>query len=237
MAHRKKLVNDFAAFMIVIIVGSLITGAIEGINIGRNVKTYNTFYEEINPQDYLVFNFEIKEAARLYLYCRAENTSIYSDDADVIFAIMRDSKFIDWVEAGSLAPEILNCTFYYDDSYIDVNNLAVPYEDTYYFIIFNNNPYIIEAYVDVDIVPWGHIIVASIMVILLLFGIIGFTSRVIHAVAYNSKLEKRATQSGVETQNVEVQEITQKEGVFCQSCGSPLTPKDTRYCPQCGASV
>ena len=91
MATRKKLVNDFAAFMILVIVGSLIAGSIEGINIGRNVQRYNTYYEEVDPQDYLVFNFEIKEAARMYLYCNAENTSIYNNDANVIFAIMRSS--------------------------------------------------------------------------------------------------------------------------------------------------
>ncbi len=236
MASRKRLINDFAAFMIVVIVGSLIAGSIEGINIGRNVQRYNTYYEEVDPQDYLVFSFEIKEAARMYLFCDAENTSIYGNDANVIFAIMRDNDFVDWVDAGSLAPEILNCTYYYDDSYVNVDNLAVPYDDLYYFVIFNNNPYVIEVYLNIDIIPWGHIIVTGVMGILLLFGLTGFTSRVIHGVIYNAKQEKRARHS-TEVQVIEVQETNRKEGVFCQSCGSPLTPKDTRYCPQCGASV
>ncbi|MHA1122742.1 MAG: zinc-ribbon domain-containing protein, partial [Candidatus Heimdallarchaeota archaeon] len=92
--------------------------------------------------------------------------------------------------------------------------------------------------VHVTIVPWGHIIAAGIMAVLLLFGATGIGIRVIHVTVYNAKQERRARGSNVEGLQVSEQPATnKKDGVFCQSCGSPLTPKDTRYCPQCGASV
>jgi hypothetical protein len=238
MVNRKRYFSDFAIFMMVLIVGSLIVGGIEGINIGRNVKSYNTYNEEIAPGDYILFNFEINEGARLYLYYDAQNLSIYNNDADVIFSIMRENDFELWVAANSTEPGILNSTIYYDDSGVDVNNLQVPYDGIYYFIIYNTNPYDVEVRIDVTIIPWGHIIGAGIMAILLLFGSTGLGVRLIHVLVYNTKQEKRAASGITEEPQVTEQLTTnKKDGVFCQSCGAPLTPKDNRYCPQCGASV
>lgn len=236
MVNRKTYFNDFAIFMMVLIVGSLITGAIEGINIGRNVKTYYTFNEEVAPGDYILFNFEINEGARIYIDFDAENLSI--DDADVIFSIMRDYDFELWVTANSTEPGILNSTIYYDDSRVNANNLQVPHDDNYHFIIYNTNPYDVEVNIDVTIVPWGHIIVAGIMAVLLLFGSTGLGIRILHVTVYNAKQEKRTSGNVSEdTSEPEPSTTDRKDGVFCQSCGSPLTPKDTRYCQQCGASV
>ncbi|MCE7746642.1 MAG: hypothetical protein GPJ52_16055 [Candidatus Heimdallarchaeota archaeon] len=238
MVNRKKHFNDFASFMMVLVVGSLIVGAIEGINIGRNVKSYYTNNEEIAPEDYILFNFEINEGARLYIYYDAENLSIYNNDADVIFSIMREYDFELWVAANSTEPRILNSTIYYDDSSVVVDNLQVPYDGTYYFIIYNTNPYDVEVRIEVTIIPWGHIIAAGIMAILLLFGSTGLGVRLIHVFIYNTKQEKRTSRNVSEdTSETEPSTADRKDGVFCQSCGSPLTPKDTRYCPQCGASV
>lgn len=238
MVNRKTYFNDFASWMIILIVGSLIVGAIEGINIGRNVKTYSTYREEVAPGDYILFNFEINEGARIYLYYDAENLSIYNDDADVIFSIMRENDFELWVATNGSEPGILNSTIYYDDSGVDVNNLQIPYDGMYYFIIFNTNPYDVEVRIEVSIIPWGHIIAAGIMAILLLFGSTGLGIRMSHVTVYNTKQEKHARGSNVEELQVSEQSATnKKDGVFCQSCGSPLTPKDNRYCPQCGASV
>ncbi|MBK5114989.1 MAG: zinc ribbon domain-containing protein [Candidatus Heimdallarchaeota archaeon] len=238
MVNRKSYFNDFAYFMMVLIVGSLIVGAIEGINIGRNVKSYYTFNEEVAPGDYILFNFEINEGARIYLDYDAENLSIYNNDADAIISIMREYDFELWVEANSTEPGILNSTFYYDDSRVNINNLQVPHDGVYYFIVYNHNPYDIEVNIDVTIVPWGHIIAAGIMTILLLFGLIGIGTRLIHATVYNARQERRASRGITEEPQVAEQPATnKKEGVFCQSCGAPLTLKDKRYCPQCGASV
>ena len=62
--------------------------------------------------------------------------------------------------------------------------------------------------------------------------------RVGHVTVYNAKQEKRTSGNvSVDTSVTELSTTDRKDGVFCQSCGSPLTPKDTRYCQQCGASV
>ena len=106
----------------VLIVGSLIVGAIEGINIGRNVKSYDTYNEEVVPGDYMIFNFKINEGARLYINYDAENLSTY-DGADIIFSVMNDNYFELWVNAGNPEPDILNSTFYYEDAYVNINNL------------------------------------------------------------------------------------------------------------------
>ncbi|NHJ32426.1 MAG: zinc ribbon domain-containing protein [Asgard group archaeon] len=238
MVAGKKYFNDIASLMMVLIIGGLIVGAIEGINIGRNVKTYYTYSEEIAPGDYLFFNFNINEGARIYLDFDAENLSIYNDDADAIFSIMRENDFELWVETNGSEPGILNSTFYFDDSYLRVDNLQVPYDGVYYFIIFNTNPYDIEVRIDVTIIPWGHIIAAGIMVILLLIGLIGIGIRFGYITTYNARQRKKAARGNAEEPQVHEQTTTNKKnGVFCQSCGSPLTPKDTRYCPQCGASI
>ena len=76
------------------------------------------------------------------------------------------------------------------------------------------------------------------MAVLLLFGSTSLGMRFIYVTAHNAKQEKRS--SGTENEDAQVAQPSraeQKDGVFCQSCGSPLTPKDNRYCPQCGASV
>ncbi|MHA1171347.1 MAG: zinc-ribbon domain-containing protein, partial [Candidatus Heimdallarchaeota archaeon] len=190
-----------------------------------------------DPGDYMIFNFEINEGARLYINYHAENFSSY-EGADIIFSVMNDNYFELWVNAGNPEPEILNSTFYYEDAYVNINNLQVPREDTYYFVIYNSNSFVVDISVHVTIVPWGHIIAAGIMAVLLLFGATGIGIRVIHVTVYNAKQERRARGSNVEGLQVSEQPATnKKDGVFCQSCGSPLTPKDTRYCPQCGASV
>lgn len=238
MINRKKYFIDFAGFMLFLIVGSLIVGGIEGINIGRNVKSYYTINEEIAPGDYILFNFEINDGARLYLDINAENSSIYNNDADVIFSIMPEYNFGYWVATNGTEPGILNSTFYYDDSRVDAINLQVPYDGVYYFIVYNTNPYDVEVNVHITIVPWGHIIAAGIMAILLLVGLTGLGTRLIHVTVYNARQEKRARRGITEEPQVSEQSATnKKDGVFCQSCGAPLTPKDTRYCPQCGASI
>ncbi|MCK5045896.1 MAG: hypothetical protein KAS22_04905 [Candidatus Heimdallarchaeota archaeon] len=238
MVNRKTYFNDFAVVMMVIIVGSLIVGAIEGINIGRNVKSYHTYHEEVAPGDYMIFNFKINEGARLYINYYAQNLSIYYDDADVIFSVMRENDFEQWVATNGSEPGILNSTFYFDDSYVRTNNLQVDYDGTYYFIIFNTNPYDVEVLIDIEIIPWGHIIAAGIMAVLLLFGTTGMGIRVGHVTVYNAKQEKRTSGNvSVDTSVTELSTTDRKDGVFCQSCGSPLTPKDTRYCQQCVASV
>ncbi|MHA1532333.1 MAG: hypothetical protein ACTSR6_10090, partial [Candidatus Heimdallarchaeota archaeon] len=172
MVNRKTYFNDFASFMMVLVVGSLIVGAIEGINIGRNVKSYDTYNEVVDPGDYMIFNFEINEGARLYINYHAENFSSY-EGADIIFSVMNDNYFELWVNAGNPEPEILNSTFYYEDAYVNINNLQVPREDTYYFVIYNSNSFVVDISVHVTIVPWGHIIAAGIMAVLLLFGATG----------------------------------------------------------------
>lgn len=238
MVNKKKYFNNFANWMMILIVGSLIIGAIEGINIGRNVKTYNTYGEEIAPNDYVIFNFKIDEGARLYIYYYALNLSIYIDYADVIFSVMRENDFELWVATNGTEPGILNSTFYFDDSYVNINNLQVDYDGTYYFIIFNANPYDVEVLIDIKIIPWGHIIAAGIMAILLLFGLTGIGIRLGYITNKNARQERRARRGITEEPQVSEQPATnKKDGVFCQSCGSPLTPKDNRYCPQCGASV
>jgi len=220
--------------MILLVIGSLIVGAIEGINIGRNVKSYDTYNEEVTPGDYMIFNFEINEGARLYINYDAENLSS-NYGADIIFSVMNDNYFELWVNAGNPEPEILNSTFYYEDAYVNINNLQVPREDTYYFVVYNNNSYDVDISVHVTIIPWGHIIAAGIMAVLLLFGSTGLGIRVIHITVYNAKQEKRSLGNENEDSPATSQPRTDsKDGVFCQSCGSPLTPKDTRYCPQCG---
>ena len=237
MVNRKVYFNDFATFMVVIIVGSLIVGAIEGINIGRNVKTYDTYSEEVAPGDYIMFTFKINEGARMYLDLRADNGS-YNNDAKVIFSIMRSYDFEEWIIAGSPVPGILNSTFYYDDSYVNINNLGVSSESYYYFIVYNNNSYIIETTVNVTIVPWGHIIASGIMAVLLLFGSSSLGIRSIHVTNYNAIQEKKSPgNENEDTPETQPSAAERKDGVFCQSCGAPLTLKDKRYCPQCGASV
>ena len=237
MVSKKVYFSDFASFMVVLIVGSLIVGAIEGINIGRNVKSYDTYNEEVTPGDYMIFNFKINEGARLYINYDAENLSTFYG-ADIIFSVMNDNYFELWVNAGNPEPDILNSTFYYEDAYVNINNLQVPREDTYYFVVYNNNSFDVDISVHVTIIPWGHIIAAGIMAVLLLFGSTSLGMRFIHVTAHNAKQEKRS--SGTENEDAQVAQPSraeQKDGVFCQSCGSPLTPKDNRYCPQCGASV
>lgn len=238
MVNRNVYFKGSAKFMLLIILGSLIVGAIEGINIGRNVKSYDTYNEEVAPGDYMIFNFKINEGARLYINYYANNLSSIYDDADVIFSVMNDNYFELWVNSGNPEPEILNSTFYYEDAYVNINNLQVPREDTYYFVIYNTNPYDVEIDVHVTIVPWGHIIAAGIMATLLLFATTNLGIRVIHITVLNARQEKRSP--GNENEDAPVAQtsrIENKDGVFCQSCGSPLTPKDNRYCPQCGASV
>lgn len=237
MFSKKVYFNDFASFMMVLIVGSLIVGAIEGINIGRNVKSYDTYNEEVVPGDYMIFNFKINEGARLYINYDAENLSTF-DGADVIFSVMTDNYFELWVNAGNPEPDILNSTFHFEDADVNINNLQVPREDTYYFVIYNNNSYDVNISVHVTIIPWGHIIAAGIMAVLLFLGSTSLGIRFIHVTVNNAKKEKRSP--GNENEDAPVAQTSRtesKDGVFCQSCGSPLTPKDTRYCPQCGASV
>ncbi len=254
-----KFFTDFTGIMVFLIIGSCVAGIVEGINIGRNVKTFYMYYpnEIMLVGEHSYFNFEIREAARINMRFDSEyrydvNTTdpydenrtyivTHFDPVPIILSVMSRIQFEDWAIASYPEPTALNSTFYYHRADFDVNNLQVSSEDDYYFIVFNDSEFNVTLDLDVTIIPWGHITAASIMAFILLFGLTGFFAKIIATAYFNSKntKPKRDERADSSEQREEDNDDLSEDidGKFCQSCGSPLTPKDTRYCPQCGASV
>ncbi|NHJ85173.1 MAG: hypothetical protein FK734_06910 [Asgard group archaeon] len=245
---KTKYITALSVWMIFLSIGLAIPVIIEGINIERNTTEFSTYDTIIDPGDYVYFNTEVRESSRLDLYIRSwlynETLFTSTDPLKIIFSVMDSEYFEQWILDGTPEPEILNSTYYYEQAHLSVNNLKVPYEEVYYFVLFNNNIEYVEVNIDIEIVPWGHIIPISILGFLLGVTSLTFLIKLIatsHYIEEANKRAEKAAQDNVSSQAVQKRETaprsTSSSTRFCASCGSPLTSKDTQYCSQCGASV
>ncbi len=242
--RKTKYFTVLSVFMLCLSIGLAIPCVIEGINIARNVYSFELNDEEISPGNFIHANFNLKESQRINIDIRSgyEGGVWYLNPAKVIISIMNESNFTDWIADGSPIPAILNSTIYFNSSELSVNNLIVPRYNTSYIVIYNANAAAIEVDVDFTILPWGHILTISIVGFLLVMSLSIMTIKFVAAAYFNSedyikeKLKKNKTATTTdENKTVKIHEETGER--FCVSCGAPLTPKDGQYCPNCGASL
>jgi hypothetical protein len=239
--RKTKYFTILSVWMIFLSIGLAIPCVIEGINIARNYYSMDLSSEEIYPGQFIQTNFIILESQRINLNVRSYTSDGYLDEAKVIITIMTEENFTDWISDGSPVPAILNSTYYFNISDLEIYNMELAAWDTNYIVIYNANPDPIKVNVEFYIIPWGHILTISILGFLLIVTSSTMIIKFISAAYFNSedyikdKLKKKKAVSKVENRNVKLHEESEER--YCVSCGATLTPKDGQYCPNCGASI
>ena len=148
---------------------------------------------------------------------------------------MNEEQMESWDD--STAPKILNSTYYYKRAYIDVNSISVDYGSDYYFILFNENTEDMRLYVNISIIPWGHIIATGVLAMIFLIASGGFVFEMFKSSFFGfGKRDKAKTQEAVNN-NHQSEPQSEVGKNFCQSCGAPVSDKNETYCTQCGASI
>lgn len=244
MSKKTTFMTGLTIVSIVFVSGFLIPTIIEGINIGRNVENYNVYDQHLDNGDYINYNWYVRKNERLYISISSQNTIDY-DETPVIFAIMSEIQFNYWLSQGASTPQIQNCTLYIKQSDINIINSQLRSDRDYYFIFFNDNVDTIQIFVDITLIPWGHIIATSIVGM----GFIIFAAILLLKIAFtfyfikkeNKEKDQQIHNRGNNTNNSTIEndeaELQPKVETFCVSCGAPVTPKTGRYCQNCGSSV
>jgi hypothetical protein len=244
MSRKTKYLTGFSIVMLVLFSGLAIPTIITGINIARNYTTVDQYYVNYLPGEYFVSNLYISSSDRINIDIRCDQANDTSIDLPIVFSIMDDSTFNQWVLLGEPEPTVLNSTFYTKSSIISINNLNVglSYERTYHFIAYNTNSVEVRLDIDIDFIPWLSIIGVSVTGFLFSLFFLMFITKILSAAFYNGfiTIKGKKHQKSPNISRSSSNEKAKKkelEGQFCQSCGAPFTAKDGQYCPNCGASV
>ncbi|NHJ87268.1 MAG: zinc ribbon domain-containing protein [Asgard group archaeon] len=243
MSKKTKFMTALSIWMIFLCIGFAIPTIVEGINIAKNYQDYTSVDEILLPSSYTYTNLVIDGKAGINVLIRAnENGSIWQPEVPTTLAIMTKTQFIEWGLAGNPEPNIQNTTYIYHRSEIQIDNLRLSDDGEYFFVIYNTEAIILEVDVFIDVIPWGHITAIAIVGFLFAVALSVFTIKILSAAYYNGlvKIKGRIGQDeDQESTEIRTERRSERkeEGRFCQSCGTPLTPKDGQYCPHCGASI
>jgi len=240
--RKTKYFTVLSVWMIFLSIGLAIPCVIEGINIARNYYNFNTHNEDIAAGSFIHTNYGIHGGQRIDLDSKSyiAGGTHYDNPAKVIISIMEEDNFTAWINDGSPVPLILNSTYYFNSSDLNVINLKVNSYSIYYIVVYNANAVTIKVDLDITILAWGHIITISILGFLLLMSLTAMTTKFLLAAYFNNedyvkkKLKKDTIVVG-EKKPTKLHEESDER--FCVSCGRTLTPKDGQYCPNCGASL
>jgi len=242
MTRKTKFMTALSIWMIFLSIGFAIPSIIEGINIGKNYQDYHLHNEVLLPDSYTYVNLIISSKAGVSIQIDSyENGTYWPSNIPTTLAIMTKDQFIAWGLAGNLEPNIQNSTYLYHRSDIQIDNLKLEIDGEYFFVVYNTESITAKVNIYITVIPWGHITAISIVGFLFTITILVFIMKILSAAYYNG-LVKIKGRTGI-SEDQETTEITddersvRKEGKFCQSCGTPLTPKDGQYCPHCGASI
>jgi hypothetical protein len=245
MAKKTKYFTGLTIVMIVFSSIFIIPTIIEGINIGRNVTRIETSQEKITLGNFLQFSARIKEAQRInleftsYLY----NGSQFQDKEPIVFCIMKQDSFSDWIDSGSPEPSVLNSSIHFNQADFDFFNIQLEYEGLIYIIVYNNAGVDVRVNIDLTIIPWGHIIPTAITGFLFSIFFLILIGKFINAAYFNhiavpkKKYNNRRIDYSSNNHIGKTKEKITKKGLFCPSCGTPISGKGNQYCPQCGASI
>jgi len=241
MTKKTKFMTALSIWMIFLSIGFAIPSIVEGINIAKNYQDYYLRDEVLLPDSYTYVNLLINSKAGINIQIDSiENGSIWQNIPTTL-AIMSKDQFIAWGLAGNLEPNIQNSTYLFHRSEIQVDNLRLEINGEYFFIVYNTESLVSEVDIEITVIPWGHITAISIVGFLFAVSILVFIMKILSAAYYNGLVKIKGS-TGI-SENQEITETTSgqspsgREGKFCQSCGTPLTPKDGQYCPHCGASI
>ncbi|MBN1328130.1 MAG: zinc ribbon domain-containing protein [Candidatus Heimdallarchaeota archaeon] len=241
LTKKTKFMTALSIWMIFLGIGFAIPSIIEGINIAKNYQDYSSYGEVLLPNSYTYINLVISSKAGINIGINSnENGSLWNTEIPITLAIMTKEQFIAWGLAGNLEPNIQNSTYLYHRSGIEIDNLRLD-EGEFFFIVYNSEAIPVKVFIFITVIPWGHITTVAIVGFLFSVTIIVFTLKILSAAYYNGLVKIKGT-TGIGNSQ-ETNEITSeersidREGKFCQSCGTPLTPKDGQYCPHCGASI
>ena len=206
------------------------------------MQEYYNYNEIITPDHFIHFSFHVSDSSRINIDLRSQeyNGTHSGDLYPVILSMMKEIEFDAWVLEGSLEPKILNSTYYYYQSDFNINNLNPGFNDELYFVLYNSANTSLEVDIFVNIIPWGHIIPASITGFLFSLFFLIFIIKIISAAVYNGIIDIKGKDQSANSRPQGIQQnsiVQNRNGVFCPSCGAELTPKDTNYCPNCGSSV
>ena len=241
MPSKTRYLTGLSITMLVLSSCLAIPTIIEGINIVKNMQEYYNYNEIITADHFIHFSFHVRDSSGINIDLRSEeyNGTHSLDLHPVILSLMREEEFDAWVLEGSLEPEILNSTYYYYQSDFEISNLNVGFYDELYFVLYNSANVSMNIDINVDIIPWGHIIPTSITGFLFSLFFLIFIIKIISAAVYNGIIDiKGRNRPSGRPQGIHQDSIVQnRNGVYCPSCGAELTPKDTNYCPNCGSSV
>ncbi|MHA1440843.1 MAG: hypothetical protein ACTSPK_03125 [Candidatus Heimdallarchaeota archaeon] len=242
MSRKTKFFTVLSVWMIFQSIGLAIPCVVEGINIARNYYNFELNNEVISPGSFVHSKFDLRDEQRINLDIRSWTAggSTYSNPAKVIISIMAEDNFTDWLTGGSQVPVILNSTYYYNSSNLNVVNLKASAWNVYYIVVYNANVASIEADVSITILPWGHIMAISILGFLLIMSLLPMSIQFITAAYYNSEdyLKKISGNDKIVKEEKKAKRLHQESDErYCVSCGATITPKDGQYCPNCGASL
>ena len=242
--RKTKYFTGLSIVMLIASIGLAIPCVIEGINIARNNYNFDTNNEPIAAGSFIQTSFEIHDGQRINIDSRSFvlGGSYWNNPAKVVISIMEEDNFTAWITDGSPVPYILNSTYYFNSSDLNVNNLRILSYNVYHIVIYNANAVAVELDLDISILPWGHILTISVLGFLFVMAFTLMTTKFVIAAYFNSedyikdKLKKRKTTTDIEDEKPTKLHSESGER-FCVSCGAPLTPKDGQYCPNCGASL
>lgn len=241
-SRKTKFFTVLSVWMIFQSMGLAIPCVVEGINIARNYYNFELNNEIISPGSFVQTKFQLHDEQRINLDIRSwiAGGSTYSNPAKVVISIMAEDNFTAWLLGGTQVPVILNSTYYFNSSNLNVINLEAPKWNVYYIVVYNANTVSIEADVNLGILPWGHIIAISILGFLLVMSLLPMSIKFISAAYFNSEdyIKKKLGNDKVVKEEKKAKRLHQESDErFCVSCGTTITPKDGQYCPNCGASL
>ncbi|NHJ48610.1 MAG: hypothetical protein FK733_12565 [Asgard group archaeon] len=244
MSRKTKYMTGLSIVMLVLFSGLAVPTIITAINIARNYSEYDQINIDYAPGEYYVSPIFVSESARINIDIRSDLANDTITDIPIIFSIMLEATFEEWVLLGEPEPTALNSTYFTESPYINIDNLNlnVNYGRTYYFIVYNNNSVDVLIDVYITLIPWSSIIGVSVTGFLFSLFFLIFLTKILSTAIINGvitiKGKKHSNSPSISrsTSNDESKKNDIK-GQFCQSCGAPMTPKDGQYCPNCGASV
>ncbi|MBD3190250.1 MAG: zinc-ribbon domain-containing protein [Candidatus Heimdallarchaeota archaeon] len=250
---RKKYLTVLSVWMIFLFIGLSIVVIVEGINIGRNTKYFQSTYDTIEAGKFTVIKTTIKDSQKIYMYINTRAINYSSNDFAITMAIYSEEDFDNWQDSS---PPVANdAKFYVKRSQISFSGLDLPEEDIYYLIFYNENSQDIEVYMSITFVAFGHIIATSILGFLLLIVILVFMIKMITTTIYRLKDKKTKEKKEKEhikreqdkttiheyplseDQNQRKNAKAEEKLFFCPSCGAPISEKNSQYCVQCGSTV
>jgi hypothetical protein len=243
MPRKTKYMTGLSIVMLVLFSSFAVPTIILGINIGKNYSSVGRLFIDYAPGEYHLSLFHISPSDRININIDSSLANDTGTEVPIVFSIMDEATFNVWVLLGEPEPAIVNSTYYTKSSEIDIWNLDldVPYERTYYFIIYNNNLEDVQLDIDIELIPWASIIGVSVPGFLFSVFLLIFLTKIISTAIVNGasyiKGNKARSPNISRTKSNAKSKSEIKRGGFCQSCGAPVTPKDGQYCPSCGASV